>query len=168
VGNAHLKIHPDRITEADLLQAQQHFQRAFTILKSDPSTTPKQAARIYQKLMETCLALSQITRDLSAQRTHAEDAKQYGTSALQNVKKVGDACMIAQIEFLVACVETWSVYIRSTRDRVWDITVIKDQEAALVERLSALQQYPNLNLRLFEEKAKKFLRYMERLTQDLA
>lgn len=167
LGNAHLKISPTQITLADLLQSYNYFLRALPLLQASSFTTPKQAARLYQKLMQACLSLSQKSPDAQSRMSYADDAMNYGTAALQNARRTGDAFMIAQVEFLVACVKAWSVYMRAKDDRVWDVAAVKEAEEGLVERLSALQGFGRLEMSGFELQARKFGSDLERLSQGL-
>ena len=52
-----------------------HFAKALYHLQATPSTSPKQVARVCQKLMDTLLALSRAAREPGAQREYVERAR---------------------------------------------------------------------------------------------
>jgi hypothetical protein len=94
LGNSNLKTPSSRLTTAHLLRARSYFSKALLFMRKDPSTPPKDVSRVCQKLMESSLLLSQITRSLSERKEHAEQAQRYGEAALENVTTCGDTCMV--------------------------------------------------------------------------
>ncbi|KAH8727730.1 acyl transferase/acyl hydrolase/lysophospholipase [Phaeosphaeriaceae sp. PMI808] len=160
LGNKNLKTPSAQLTTNHLLHARHYFSKALHFLSNDPSTPPKQVARVCQKLLETMLRLSQMTRSLSERKEHAEKAQEYGEAALENVEKCGDDCMVAQVEFLLACVTAWKVYLRikSGEDRI----AARDGVRVLMDtRLAKLREFSNVSIEWYEGQAKLYLGYLD-------
>jgi hypothetical protein len=162
LGNAQLKIPPSRITQKNLLRACHYFSKALYYLRNNPTTTPKQVARVCQKLLEATLGLSQIARATEERIEHADQAQKYGEIALENVVKCGDECMAAQVEFFLACVTAWKVYLH-VRDDVSGSDSSADSESAqmlLVNRMEKLKEYPALDVGWYKEQVRTYIRYL--------
>ena len=162
LGNAQLKIPTARITQKNLLQARHYFSKALHYLHNDPSTAPKQVARVCQKLLEAALGLSQISRAPEERKEHADQAKKYGETALENVVKSGDECMAAQVEFLLACVTAWKVYLllKSHGSEQGGNVDTESVQTLLLKRKEKLQEYPQLDAAWYEEQARTYTRYL--------
>lgn len=101
-----------------------------------------------------------MTRPLAERKEHADQAQSYGEAALENVVKAGDSCMVAQVEFLLACVTAWKVYLRmksgeETASGRAGVRVLMDR------RLDMLSGYSNLQIDWYEAQAKTYLEYLE-------
>lgn len=162
LGNAELKTPAARITQKNLLQARHYFSKALHHLEADPSTSPKQVARVCQKLLEASLGLSQIVRVPEERKEHAEKAQKYGETALENVVKCKDECMAAQVEFLLACVTAWKVYLQTK-----DVAINPDRsvevdntQLLLMRRMEALRGYPKLDMSWYEGQVRTYVGYM--------
>ncbi|KAH7378467.1 hypothetical protein DE146DRAFT_749720 [Phaeosphaeria sp. MPI-PUGE-AT-0046c] len=159
LGNTNLKTPSSLITTAHLLRARHYFSKALHFLRNNPSTSPKQVSRVCQKLTETLLLLSQMTRPLAERKDHADQAQSYGEAALENVVKAGDPCMVAQVEFLLACVTAWKVYLRMKSGE--ETASGREGVRMLMERrLDMLSGYGNLQIDWYEEQAKTYLGYL--------
>ncbi|KAF2201423.1 hypothetical protein GQ43DRAFT_440599 [Delitschia confertaspora ATCC 74209] len=156
-------MHPDRLTTTILSKALHYFSKALYYLKQDPSTSSKQYSRLYQKLMDTSLRLSMLCHSSPSERKeYADQAKEYGEAALINAMRVGDECMVAQIQFHLACASVWKVYLAARRAGVEPraFPAREEVEVHVVERLGVLQRFGNLEMGWFEEQAEKFLGYL--------
>jgi hypothetical protein len=159
LGNTNLKTPSTQLTTTHLLRARHYFSKALHYLSNDPSTLPKQVSRVCQKLMETLLLLSQLTRALPERKDHAEQAQEYGEAALENVVQCGDYCMIAQVEFMLACVTAWKVYLRIKNGE--DGAAGSEGVRVLMEkRLSNLRAFPKVQIGWYEEQAKTYMGYL--------
>jgi hypothetical protein len=109
--------------------------------------------------METLLLLSQMTRPLPERKEHADQAQKYGEAALENVVKCSNDCMVAQVEFMLACVTAWKVYLRIKSGE--DGTAGREGVRVLMEtRLENLSAFPKLQLEWYEEQARTYLGYL--------
>ncbi|ERF69235.1 hypothetical protein EPUS_01192 [Endocarpon pusillum Z07020] len=162
LGNTHLKLPPNRITRHDLLNAQQNFSQALNYLKNNPSTPPKQVSRLCHRLMETSIRLSMIARESTERKQHADQGREYAEKALDNARKCEDDCMVAQAEFMLACVGAWKVYVAARMSRVEPSTYPKREgaEVLLEQRLEELGQFPHLDMEVYEAQARKYLGYL--------
>jgi hypothetical protein len=109
--------------------------------------------------METELLLSQISRPLAERKEHADQAQEYGEAALENVMTCGDACMVAQVEFMLACVTAWKVYLR-TRSGEEGAAGREGIRVLMEMRLSTLKEYRKLQIEYYEEQARTYLGYL--------
>lgn len=161
-GNAQLKTPPNRITKNNLLKARHYFSQALHYLQQDNTTTPKQVARVCQKLLETELGLSQVIRAHEERIEHAAQAQKYGEVALENVMKAGDGCMAAQVEFLLACTTVWKVYlrVRSSQPEHGESPEAESAQLLLFQRLERLREYPRLPMDYYEEQVRTYAGYL--------
>ncbi|KAL6706652.1 hypothetical protein ACN47E_005194 [Coniothyrium glycines] len=162
LGNAQLKVPSSRVTKQNLLQARHYFSKALHDLQHIPTTSPKQVARVCQKLLEATLGLSQITRASEERREHAEQAQKYGEIALENVTKCGDECMATQVEFLLACVIAWKMYLLDKNkgaqlDNGADTVAV---QLMLLRRLEKLKEYPRLDAGWYEGQVRIYTGYL--------
>lgn len=162
LGNKCLKLPPDRTNRHDLVEAHKNFSNALNYLKADPSTTPKQVSRVCQKLMETSLRLSMTVRESTERKQHADQGREYAEKALDNARKCKDDCMVAQAEFMLACVGTWKVYVAAKMSRVEPSNHPKREgaEVLLVQRLEELRLFPHLDMDVYEAQARMYLGYL--------
>lgn len=110
--------------------------------------------------METMLLLSQISRPLAERKEHADQAQGYGEVALENVMKCGDECMVAQVEFMLACVTAWKVYLRMKGGE--EGAGGREGVRVLMEsRLAGLRAFPKLQMEYYEGQARTYLGYLE-------
>jgi hypothetical protein len=158
LGNAQLKISSDRRTKKNLENALEYFSKAILYLKNDPKASPKQVSRICQKLMETQIGLSMITPNPTRRKEHARNARENGEVALENVRKCRDECMVAQMEFSLACVTAWEVHLQPDgQDRQ-----VKENVQVLLEiRLNRLRRFKELEIGFYEEQMKTYLNYLQ-------
>ncbi|KAH3962123.1 hypothetical protein HBI25_217790 [Parastagonospora nodorum] len=160
LGNSNLKTPSSLLSTAHLLRARHYFSKALHFLRNDPSTSNKQVSRVCQKLMETMLLLSQISRPVAERKEHADQAQGYGEVALENVMKCGDECMVAQVEFMLACVTAWKVYLRMKGGE--EGAGGREGVRVLMEsRLGGLRAFPKLQMEHYEGQAKTYLGYLE-------
>jgi hypothetical protein len=109
--------------------------------------------------------LSIAARDPREQKTACDQARNYGEAALDNVLSSGDACMVAQVEFLIACVSTWKMFLQSRMSGT-DIRSHPRRTAMeneMEERLGGLRRFPNLDMEGYEAQAAKYLGYLDRI-----
>jgi hypothetical protein len=159
LGNANLKIPSSQLKTAHLLHARSYFSKALLFMRKDPSTPPKDVSRVCQKLMESSLLLSQISRPLPERKEHAEQAQRYGEAALENVTTCGDTCMVAQVEFMLACVTAWKVYLRMKGGE--EGAAGQEGVRVLMEtRLENLKAFPRLQIDWYESQARTYLGYL--------
>jgi hypothetical protein len=110
--------------------------------------------------METLLLLSQMARPLPERKDHAEQAQGYGEAALENVVQCADYCMIAQVEFMLACVTAWKVYLRMKSGE--DEAAGREGVRVLMEkRLDSLKAFPKVQIGWYEEQARTYLGYLQ-------
>lgn len=162
LGNAELKTPASRITKKNLLEARNHFIKALQYLQNDPATSPKQVARVCQKLLEATLGLSQIVRLAEERMQYAEQARRYGEIALENVIKSEDQCMAAQVEFLLACITAWKVYLQM-RDVQREPSASFDTDSAqllLSQRMEQLRGYSKLDMTWYEGQVRTYAGYL--------
>jgi hypothetical protein len=163
-GNDHLRDPAPHMKRRNLLQARSDFSKALYYLQNDPSTTPKQVARICQKLFEATLGLSQVARIHEDRKEYAHQAQQYGEGALANAVKSGDVCIAAQAEFLLAIITAWKIYLQLKSEGV-DVNISMERENVeilLLQRLHQLRQFPNVDIGKYEAQAKTFTGYLVR------
>ncbi|KAF2682694.1 hypothetical protein K458DRAFT_390614 [Lentithecium fluviatile CBS 122367] len=160
LGNSQLKISSDRRTRNSLEKAFHYFSKTLFYLKNDPKASPKQVSRVCQKLMETEIGLSMITQNSTKRKKHAHQAREYGEVALENVTKCADECMVAQMEFLLACVTAWEMYLQSEVDGQ-DHQVTENVQVLLETRLNRLRRFQELKIEFYEEQMKTYLGYLQ-------
>jgi hypothetical protein len=160
LGNVQLKISLDRRTKMNLDKAFDYFSKAIFYLKNDPKTSPKQVSRICQKLMETQIGLSMMASTSTRRKGHAQQAREYGEVALENVTKCRDECMVAQMDFLLACITAWEMYLQSEIDGR-DHQVIETVQVLLETRLNRLRGFKELKIKFYEEQMKTYLGYLQ-------
>jgi hypothetical protein len=162
LGNAQLKVPPSRITKKNLIDACQYFAKSLYYLRNNPTTTPKQVARVCQKLLEATLGLSQKARTTEKRMEYANQAQKYGEVALENVVNCGDECMAAQVEFFLACVTAWKVYL-NIREHAAASDDSPDSERAqllLFNRMEKLKEYPTLDAGWYERQVRTYVGYL--------
>lgn len=109
--------------------------------------------------MESSLGLSKKARDMSERKKLADEAREYGEAALENVVMSGDKCMVAQVEFLLACVTAWKVYLQARGSGVepGDWQGREGVEVLMQRRLNGLRVFGNLDMERYEEQAEMYL-----------
>jgi hypothetical protein len=117
---------------------------------------------VCQRLLETTLGLSQISRAPEERKQHSDEAQQYGETALANALKSGDMCMAAQVNFLIATVTAWQIYLQlKLGEEDADGSVKKENvEMLLRQRLDQLRKFPQLNIGKYEVQAKTYAGYL--------
>jgi hypothetical protein len=113
--------------------------------------------------MEASIRLSMNARDIEERKQHADQGREYAEKALENAYNCGDDCMVAQSEFLLACVGAWRVYVSARMSRVEPRNHPRREGAeVLVEhKLEELRNFPRLNMEAYEAQAKKYLGYLK-------
>ncbi|KAF2815390.1 uncharacterized protein BDZ99DRAFT_459272 [Mytilinidion resinicola] len=148
----------------DLRQAHHHFSKVLHYLENSPASSPKQVSRVCQNLMETSIGLSMRAREGAERKKRADQALDYGKAALDNVLRCRDVCMIAQVQFMLACMSAWRVYLEARvsgmeprrhpgRERV---------EILMAERLGELRAFQNLDMEGYEAQARKYIGYLNK------
>lgn len=145
-----------------MVKAHQNFSKALDYLKEAPSTPPKQVSRLCQKLMETSIRLSMTARESAERKQHADQAREYAEKALDNACKSEDDCMVAQAEFMLACVGAWKVYVAARMSKVEPSYHPKREGAVelLEQRLEELRRFPRLDMDIYEAQARKYSGYL--------
>ena len=112
--------------------------------------------------METSIRLSMTARENAERKQHADQGREYAEKALDNARKCEDDCMVAQAEFMLACVEAWKVYAAARMSRVEPSSHPKREgaEVLLEQRLEELRQFPHLDMEVYEAQARKYLGYL--------
>jgi hypothetical protein len=162
LGNAQLKVPPSRITKKNLIDACHYFSQALNYLRNNPTTTRKQVARVCQKLLEATLGLSQIARTTEERMKHANQAQKYGEVALENVVNCGDQCMAAQVQFFLACVTAWKVYLNIKEHAAGSDNTPDSERAQLLlfNRMEKLKDYPTLDVGWYERQVRTYVGYL--------
>jgi hypothetical protein len=111
--------------------------------------------------MEMSLALSITSKAGQEQKAYCEQAREYGEVTLGNVLICEDACKIAQVRFLLACVGAWKVCVDARIDvdagrREW-------AEMILRESIRALNEFPNLKMQPYEAQAAMYIAHLNRV-----
>ena len=94
----------------------------------------------------------------------ADEAQKYGEMALENIHKCRDSCMAAQMEFSLAIVAAWKVYLRSKSSSSADYggTAAREQVGMiLLAKLEQIRKYRMLDVSRYEEQMRAYLRYLE-------
>jgi hypothetical protein len=116
-----------------------------------------------QKLLETALGLSQTSQDLRERKTYADQAQQHGECALENVLRSGDECMTVQVDFLLAVVKAWKMYLQYKQEglRVGDGITKADVQALLQVSLDKIKTYLQLDFCRYEAQVRTYLGYLD-------
>ena len=95
-------------------------------------------------------------------KQHADQGREYAEKALDNARKCEDDCMVAQAEFMLACVGAWKVYVAARMSRVEPNSHPKREgaEVLLEQRLEELRQFPHLDMEVYEAQSRKYLGYL--------
>jgi hypothetical protein len=160
LGTTALRTPPTQLTTAHLLLARHYFSKALFFLRLDQSTPPKRVSRVCQKLLETCLLLSQLARQLPERKTHADKAQEFGEAALENVVMCGDRCMVAQVEFKLACVTAWKVYL-GMKSGGNEEAGRNGVRLLMERRVEGLRGFGNVEIGWYEEQARVYLGYLK-------
>lgn len=101
-------------------------------------------------------------RESAERKQYADQGREYAEKALDNTRKCGDDCMVAQAEFMLACVGAWKVYVAASMSRVEPSSHPKREgaEALLEQRLEELRQFPHLDMEVYEAQARKYSGYL--------
>jgi hypothetical protein len=140
-----------------MTEAIEQYTQALQRAKRSPETSPKERARIYQKLTQASMKSSILAPKPKKQTAHAKAAYEYAQAALQAAKDSGDDCMAAQVEFLLACVALWMLRLQSEGERAEEaVSKGKDELQICLERL---KRYPEVRTRVYEEQMRVYLGY---------
>jgi hypothetical protein len=153
----------DCVKRRDLINAHQNFSQALEYLQYDPFTPPKQVSRLCQKLMETSIRLSMVSHEIAEKRQYADKARDYAESSLSNAQRSGDECIIAQAEFMMACVQVLRVYVATKENRLDSSTLYARREVAevqLEQRLMGLRRFAHLDMEVYEGQANQYMAYI--------
>lgn len=103
-----------------------------------------------------------IAREGAKRKEHADQAREYGEAALDNVLRCQDDCMIAQVQFLLACVSAWKVYLKAKASGIEPRSHPGTEgiEKLMAERLEELSRFQNLDMEGYEAQAAKYLGYL--------
>ena len=101
-------------------------------------------------------------RESAERKQHADQGLEYAEKALENARRCEDDCMIAQAEFMLACVGAWKVYVAARMIGVEPSSHPKREgaEVLLEQRLEELRQFPRLDMEAYEAQARKYLGYL--------
>jgi hypothetical protein len=112
--------------------------------------------------METSIQLSMTTREIAERKQHADQGREYAEKALDNAWRCEDDCMVAQAEFMLACVDVWKVYVAARMSRVEPSSHPKREgaEVLLEQKLRELRQFPRLDMEVYETLARKYSGYL--------
>lgn len=140
-----------------MTEAIEQYTQALQRARRSPETSPKERARIYQKLTQASLKSSNLAPRPKKQTAHAEAAREYAQAALQAAKESEDDCMAAQVEFLLACVALWLLRLQSDGERSEEVvSKAKDELQICTERL---KRHPEVQIRVYEEQMRAYLAY---------
>lgn len=141
-----------------MTEAIEQYNHAMQRARRSPETSPKERARIYQKLTQASINSSILAPKPKKQTAHAKAAQEFGQAALRAANESGDSCMAAQVEFLLACVGVWTVHVQREGDKAEDAeTRARDELQICMDRL---KRYPELKMRVYEEQLKIYLGYL--------
>ncbi|KAJ4295580.1 hypothetical protein N0V90_007593 [Kalmusia sp. IMI 367209] len=165
-GNANLKIPYARRTQTNLLNARHCFHKALHYLQNDPASSPKEVARVCQKLLETDLGLSMKAPSSNhhERRQHADQALEYGQAALDNCVRINNQTMVVQVQFMLAALGIWRVYIQAKASGA-EPRFCLGREDALTQMhhvLNALKSIPNMDHAGYEEEARYYAKWLDR------
>jgi hypothetical protein len=106
--------------------------------------------------------LSQIARAPEERKEHANQAQKYGEIALENVVNCGDECMAAQLEFFLACVTVWKVYLHIKQHESESDSSADCESAQLLlyNRMEKLKDYPKLDTSWYEGQVRTYVGYL--------
>jgi hypothetical protein len=112
--------------------------------------------------METSIRLSMTARENAERKEHADQAREYGEKAVENAQRGEDDCMVAQAEFMLACVAAWKVYVAARMSAVEPSRHANREgaEVLLKQRLDELRRFPHLDMEAYEAQASKYLGYL--------
>jgi len=101
-------------------------------------------------------------RESAERKQHADQCHEYAEKALDNARKCEDDCMVSQAEFMLACVGAWKVYVAAKMSRVEPSSHPKREgvEVLLEQRLEELRRFPQLDMEVYAEQARKYLGYL--------
>lgn len=140
-----------------MTEAIEQYTQALQRARRSPETSPKERARIYQKLTQASMKSSILAPKPKKQTAHAKTAQEYAQEALRAAKDSGDDCMAAQVEFLLACVALWLLRLQSEGERSEEaLSKAKDELNICLERL---KRYPEVKIRVYEEQMRVYLGY---------
>jgi len=166
-GNESLKIPYARRTRNDLLNAGHYFDQALKSLQGNPSvSSPKDVARVCQKLLETELALSMKmpSGNHHERRQHADRALEYGEAALDNAVKINNQIMVVQIQFLLAALNIWRVNIQAKASGI-EPRLAPGRDFALAKIQTILREIhtiESLDYAGYEEQARYYEKWLNR------
>ena len=101
-------------------------------------------------------------RENVERKQHADQGREYAEKALENARKCGDDCMVAQAEFMLACTGVWKVYVAARVSRLEPSNHLNREgaEVLLEQRLEELRQFPRLDMEVYEAQTRKYLGYL--------
>ena len=158
-GNDNLKKSRDTITHTDLIKAYKDFLQVLGAKRDQrPPATPKELARIYNKLMSTCLRLSHFLNFTPTQQmAYVHDAEKFAKRALENAIKSQNNDRVVQMQFYLACVKAREIQLRSTGAHFQKPT--PSEKDAAVEAISlswaTLRSIENLDMSVYDAMAEE-------------
>ncbi|PVH93692.1 FabD/lysophospholipase-like protein [Periconia macrospinosa] len=154
LGTSSLRKNPPNLPQAYI-----NLTTALSFLRADPATPPKNVSRLCQKLTQTSLLLSMSARSGTKRKQHADQAREYADKALENAKMADDECMVAQAEFMGACVGVWKVFVNGGSIEKREVV-----EVLLGQRLDELRAFEGtVGVRAYEEMAGTYLGYLRKM-----
>ena len=101
-------------------------------------------------------------RENAERKQHADQGREYAEKALDNAWRCEDDCMVAQAEFMLACVGAWKVYVAARMSKVKPSNHPKREgaEVLLEQRLEELRRFPHLDMEVYAAQARKYLGYL--------
>lgn len=157
-GDAKKNLPAHQITFKIMTEAVEQYKQALQRAKRTPETTPKERARIYQKLTQTSIKCSMLAPKPKIQKEHAKAAHEYVKASLQAAKESGNECMVTQVEFLQACLAAWALHLlpRSERSSDADAKAVEDLQYGLEK----LGRHPGVKIKVHEDQMSVYLRYL--------
>ncbi|KIV90286.1 hypothetical protein PV10_07605 [Exophiala mesophila] len=151
----------EAITQADLENAFKGFCRVLDAKRQQTTLapTPKELARIYHKMMSTCLQLSHSAKLKPVQKTaHVRDAGNFGKLALQSAIESGNGDRVAQMQFYLAYIEARDVQLRMEGQGAPDQALLAKKQSAseaVSMAWATLSSIPNLDMTVYDAMAQE-------------
>lgn len=163
-GDAKKNLPTHQITYKVMTEAVEQYKQALQRAKRTSETTPKEQSRIYQKLTQTSIKCSILAQKPKLRKEHAKLANDYGRASLQAAKESGDDCIVAQVEFLQACVTAWAFQLLPSGERSHDAESKAKED--LQYGLEKLRRHPGVKIKVHEDQMRVYLGYLSECGQN--
>ncbi|KAF3006907.1 hypothetical protein E8E13_011166 [Curvularia kusanoi] len=101
-GDAKKNLPAHQLNYQVMTEAIEQYNHALQRAKRSPETTPKELARIYQKLTQASIKSSILSSKPKKKTAHAKAAQEYAQETLKTARESQDESRVAQAEFQLA------------------------------------------------------------------